>query len=278
MDNSAAKANQHKTWQAVAPGWKQYDELMRRLTKPVTDRMTAGMRPGQRVLDIASGVGEPAIAIAERVGPTGSVLGTDLVEEMLAFAREKAAARGVKNIEFRHVDGEALDVPDRSFDAVTMRWGLMFMPDPGACLTRARQALKPGGTIALTCWAPIEKNPWALIPMSVLRKYVEVPAPPPGAPGLFAFADRARLESVLKDAGFSNVNVEPVETLMGDFDKGEEFVAFILALAGPIAMLMKAVPEDKRAAATNEIAREAERVGGGRARVPGVTWLATAQA
>src|SRR5437763_1435369 len=129
VDKQTAKANQFKAWQAVAPGWKRWSDLMRRITKPLTDRMVAEVSPGQRVLDIASGCGEPAIAMAEKVGPQGSVLGTDLVEDMLVFAREHAAARGLTNIEFRHVDGEELDVPPGSFDVVTMRWGLMFMPD-----------------------------------------------------------------------------------------------------------------------------------------------------
>ena len=278
MDNATAKATQFKTWQTVAPGWKRWNDLMRRLTAPISDRMVALVRPGQRVLDIASGVGEPAITIAEKVGPTGSVLGTDLVDEMLAFARENAAARGVTNIEFRHVDGEEIAVPPHSFDVVTMRWGLMFMPDPAACLTRARAALKPGGTIALACWCAPQKNPWASIPMGVLGRHIEIPAPPPGAPGLFAFADGARLQSVIESAGFSDVKVEEVALTMSDFDRGEDFLAYMLDLAGPIAMLYSKVPTDKRAIVAGEIAREAETVGGGKAHLPGLTWLATGRA
>lgn len=278
MDNATAKANQHKTWQTVASGWKRWDERMRRMAKPVTDRMMAGIQPGQHVLDIASGVGEPAIAIAQKVGPSGSVLGTDLVEEMLAAAREHAAARGVTNVEFRRVDGEELAVPPGSFDTVTMRWGLMFMPDPVACLTRVRAALKPGGSLAIACWSAPPKNPWAAIPMSVLSRYIEIPTPPPGAPGLFAFADGARLKAVIEGVGFSNVSVEEVNLTMSDFDRGDDFLAYMLELAGPIAMLFAKVPADKRAVVAEEIAREAERAGGGKAHLPGVTWVATAQA
>ena len=276
MDNATAKASQFKTWQSVAPGWKRWDEVLRRLTKPVTDRMVARVRLGQRVLDIASGVGEPAITIAEKVAPMGFVLGTDLVEEMLAFAREHAVARGVENIEFRRVDGAQLDVPAGSFDVVTMRWGLMFMPDPAACLTRSREALKPGGTIMLTCWAAPQKNPWASIPLAVLARHIEVPTPPPGVPGLFAFADGSRLRSVLEAAGFSDVKLEELELGMADFETGEEFLTEILDLAGPIAMIFSRVPEERRRDVSSEIAREVERAGGGRAHLSGVTWFATA--
>src|SRR5216684_6146815 len=259
MDNAAAKANQFKTWQGVAPGWKKWNDVMRRQTMPATDRFVAAIRPGQRVLDIASGVGEPSISIAEKVGPTGSVLGTDLVEEMLVSAREHAASRGVKNIEFKHVDGEALDVPKGSFDVVTMRWGLMFMPDAVACLTRARAALKPGGTILLTCWSAPAKNPWAAIPMGVLSRHIEMPTPAPGAPGLFAFADGSRLRATIEEAGFSNVALEEVDVPMTDFPTGQEFLTFMLEIAGPIAMFFSRVPPEERTAVANEIAREVER-------------------
>jgi SAM-dependent methyltransferase len=248
MDNEAAKANQHSTWKSVAPGWKKHDATLRRYAAGATERIVAGLKPGDHVLDVASGT------------------------------REKAAGRGLKNIEFRRVDGEMLDVPDASFDAVTMRFGLMFMPDPGACLSRARRALKPGAHIALVCWAAPDRNPWASLPIAVLKRHVEVPAPPPGAPGLFAFADAARLRSTIEAAGFSDVKVEEVELTMSDFDTGAEYVAFTLELAGPIAMLFAKLPEAERGAVAEEIAREAERAGGGKPLLKGVALLATGRA
>jgi 2-polyprenyl-3-methyl-5-hydroxy-6-metoxy-1,4-benzoquinol methylase len=279
MDNATVKANQATTWRTVAPGWMRQDERMRRYTAPLTQRMLSSVQRGYRVLDIATGVGDPAISIAEKVGPTGSVLATDLVAEMLAFASEKAAGRGVKNIEFRQVDGEELDAPAGSFDAVTMRFGLMFMPDPEGCLKRARAALKPGGSVAVATWAAPPRNPWAAVPLATLGRHVEVPVPPPGAPGLFAFADSNRLASTLKSAGFSDVRVEEVELTMSDFDKGADFWAFMMDVAGPIAMLFATkVPPETRAAVAAEIARDVEAAGGGKAHLKGVALLATAKA
>jgi SAM-dependent methyltransferase len=241
--------------------------------------MLSQVERGHRVLDIATGLGDPAISIAEKVGPTGSVLATDLVAEMLAFAREKAAARGVQNIEFRHVDGEELDTPAGSFDAVTMRFGLMFMPDPEGCLRRARAALKPGGSLVLATWAAPPKNQWAAVPMAALGRHIEIPQPPPGAPGLFAFADGNRLESTIRSAGFSDVRVEEVEMTMSDFDRGADYWAFMMDIAGPITMLFSTkVPPEKRAAVTAEIVRDVEAAGGGSAHLKGVALLATAKA
>jgi SAM-dependent methyltransferase len=212
------------------------------------------------------------------VGATGQVLGLDFVEEMLAFAREKAASLGLKNVEFRRMDGEELEAPAGSFDAVTMRWGLMFMPDPVACLKRALGALKKGGTFTTTCWAAPEKNPWASLPLAVLKRHMEVPTPPPGAPGLFAFADPSRLRTTIEAAGFSDVQVEPVELNMCDFDKGAEYVAYTLELAGPIAVLFHQLTKEQQSQVAKEMAGEAERIGGGRVVLPGLTWLATARA
>ena len=110
MDQAAMKAKELDAWTKVAPGWKKHDQYQRTISAVVSERMiaAAGITAGQRVLDIASGTGEPAIPIAERVGPKGHVLGLDFVEDMLAFAREKAAAKRLQNVEFKAVDGEAL--------------------------------------------------------------------------------------------------------------------------------------------------------------------------
>jgi len=274
-----AKQEQHDAWQAVAPGWARWDQRLRRLTQPVTDWLVREVKPGDRVLDIASGVGEPAISLGERVGPSGAVVGTDLVEEMLAAARANAAARGVTNVEFRKVDGEHLDVPPASFDVATCRWGLMFMPDPVACLATARDALKPGGHVALACWAGPDRNTWVSVPMRMLMQRLGVSPPPPGSPGLFALADFERLQGVIEKAGFTRVLLEEVELPMSDFDSGAEYLQYMLDLAGPLAALFARVPESDRSAVFAELAAACDEAGGGSVRgLRGVSWVATARA
>lgn len=274
VDAMAVKQREHSTWTAVAPGWRKHDERLTAITKPVTERLLdlAGVGPGHRVLDIACGTGEPAIPAALRARD-GQVVATDFVEEMLAFAREKAAAKGVRNVEFRRVDGEELSFPDASFDAVTIRFGLMFMPNPVGCLERAHRALKLGGRIALACWAAPEENPWASLPMRIIRRELEMPPPPPGTPGLFAFADRSRLESVLKEAGFCDVVAEPVKVRMSDFDSGEEYFTWTRELAGPVATLFAQLPPQKQTTVKSEIEKSASGADG-RVVYDGVTWVA----
>ncbi len=278
MGNSALKQQQHDTWESVAPGWARWDERLRRLTQPVTDRLAEEVRQGDRVLDVSSGVGEPAITLAEHVGPSGSVLGTDLVEAMIESARVNAAARGASNVEFRKMDGERLDVPAGSFDAAIIRWGLMFMPDPLACLSRVKAALRPGGRLALTVWAGPDRNPWVALPMRILLGHLEVPPPEPGAPGIFALADWERLQDIIESASFTNVLHEELALPMSDTDSGAEYLRLMLDLAGPIASLFARVPEEERQAVFDVVARACEEAGSGSARLCGVTWIATATA
>ncbi len=182
IDSQAIKDQQKQHWGSAAAGWRKNHETLRQTTAPVTEKMLslAAVAPGQRVLDIACGSGEPAIPAAKIVGTAGSVLATDISPEMIEVAREKAKEQGITNIEFRLVDGEELDVEPNSFDAVTCRWGIMFMPEPVRCLKQAHRALKPGGRICAAVWGPMERNPFFTVPMGVLRQHVNVPAPAPG--------------------------------------------------------------------------------------------------
>jgi ubiquinone/menaquinone biosynthesis C-methylase UbiE len=260
MNLVEAKEKQHKSWTLVAPGWGKHDALMRDWAAPVTDRMIAlaGIRVGSHVLDIACGAGEPALTVAETVGPGGSVLATDFVEEMIGFARSKAKGRKLSNVEFRCVDGETIDTPNGTFDAVTMRWGLMFMPDPVACMRRVHAALKPGGKAVVCCWTEAANNPFVTVPLGVLKRHMEVPTPPAGAPGIFALASADRLREIFTEAGFRDIAIEQVTIPMADFATGAEYDEFIRELAGPVASLFVQLPADKQAIVKKEIAREAE--------------------
>jgi ubiquinone/menaquinone biosynthesis C-methylase UbiE len=113
-----------------------------------------GLRPGARVLDVCCGTGASALAAAEQVGPDGTVLGVDVAERMLALARAKAAQRGLFNAEFRQGDVLALDLLPESFDAMVCVFGLFFLPDMAAALTRLWRFVRPGGVLAITSWGP----------------------------------------------------------------------------------------------------------------------------
>ncbi len=151
------KATVSADWEGRAPYWNKWADriadLADRFNAPLLD--AAALAPGHRVLDLASGTGEPALSAARRVAPNGHVTATDLVPAMLAGAARRARAQGLENIAFEHADMEALPFPDRCFERVTCRFGVMFVPDPVRAMRDARRVLVPGGRIALMAWGPV---------------------------------------------------------------------------------------------------------------------------
>jgi ubiquinone/menaquinone biosynthesis C-methylase UbiE len=263
VDAGKVKQQQKKDWGEAAAGWQRYDEYLMRTTAPITEMLLdlAQVGPGKRVLDVACGTGEPALPAAKMVGPTGFVLATDMAPEMIEVAREKARAQGVANVEFRLVDGEELGVEPGSFDSVTCRFGIMFMPEPLKFFYQAYQALKPGGRIAVTVWGPPERNPWITLPMSTVRKHVEVPAQDPTAPGgVFSFADRSKLEFIFQQAGFGDIRVDSIELPMAAWDSGYDYWQHCTAIMGPLRALLETIPKALRDQIGEEVATAA---GGG---------------
>ena len=236
-------------WQAVAGGWRRWEPLFQSFTWPVALRMAAVAQigAGQRVLDVGCGIGDPTLQVAVLVGPHGRVLGIDLVEEMLATGRERAAALGLAHVEFRAADVATLDVPAASFDAVLARWSLIYLDAVSGALARLRRALGAGGRIAVTAWAPPADNPWIAIPMEELARVLPVPPPDPAAPGLFYLSADGALAEALRAAGFRNVAQERVQ--LSQFAREvSEFWAMLADMAGPLAPLVAGLagPERER--------------------------------
>ncbi len=278
--NQDIKEREHRTWSDVAEGWRKNDEQLRRNAEPVTQRMLelAAISKGDWVLDIASGTGEPAIPAAHRVGPSGKVIGTDLVEDMLAVARDKAKQQQIENIEFHCVDGETLPFGPSEFHAATIRWGLMFMPDPTTCLRSAHTALKEDGRLVVSCWAEPERNSFFTHIMSILGQFMELPQPPAGTPGVFAFADPDRLVSVIKESGFREIEIEDLAISMVVADSGEEYWKIMEGLAGPIVQLMKQLDEDTREKFAQAVIDSANALKqGDKLHMVGTTWIAHAR-
>lgn len=273
------KQREKQAWASVADGWRRRDALLKKGATPVTERMLAlaGISEGQRVLDIASGVGEPAMAAAERVGSSGRVVGTDLVDEMLAYAREKARDAGADNIEFRCIDGETLCFDPDTFDAVTCRWGLMFMPEPEKCLSLARQVMKQDARLAVACWSAMEKNPFVGVLMQVLARHMELPKPPPGTPGIFALADPDRLRGVISQAGFNDIELEELEIDVVEVEDGQAYWNAMSDLAAPVMTLVSQLDEEARARYIDDVIATADAMKQGvTLRMRGTTWIASA--
>ncbi|MGI9415010.1 MAG: class I SAM-dependent methyltransferase, partial [Hyphomicrobiales bacterium] len=127
-------------------------ELADRFNQPLIEAV--GVAPGQSVLDLATGAGEPALTVARMVAPEGSVHCTDLVPEMMEGARRRAEAGGLSNVTFRTADMCALSDEDASFDRSICRFGLMFVPEPARATAEVFRVLKPGGRAGFMVWGP----------------------------------------------------------------------------------------------------------------------------
>ncbi len=192
-----------RDWRESAKYWQKHRATIRSMFAPLTRALIAdaGIGPGHWVLDVAGGPGEPSLTIAEVIGPTGSVMCTDAVEEMVVTAKDEAQRLGIKNIEFRQCAADSLPFPNDSFDAVVSRLGAMFFPDPIAALREMLRVTKPGGTLTLAVWSKSEVNPFSYLVTEVVSRYVEIPPVDPDAPGAFRFAEPGKLAGILRQAG-----------------------------------------------------------------------------
>jgi len=177
--------------------------------KAVTEALVeyAQPKPGMRVLDLASGTGEPAISLAMRVGAQGQVVALDLSAELLEIARKRALERGLDNFSTQQADAQALPFADNSFDLATCRFGVMFFRDAGVALGELRRVLRSGSRACFLAWGPFDQPYWQST-MGVVHGHVGGPLLPLGGPDPFRFAAPGSLSAVLRSAGFRGVREE----------------------------------------------------------------------
>ncbi|HXP38274.1 MAG TPA: methyltransferase domain-containing protein [Solirubrobacteraceae bacterium] len=213
FDANAHRDESLQGWEEAAAGWVRSQESIRDFGAPVSHWMIDAVapQPGQRVLELAAGLGETGLLAAELVAPVGGAIISDQAEAMLVGARARAAELGLSNIEFQVINAEWIDLPVASVDAVLCRWGYMLMADPAAAVRDARRVLRSGGRIALAVWDNIEHNPWAALPGLELRERGLVAPPAPGTPGPFALGRAEGVYELLEQAGFVEVNVESLQ-------------------------------------------------------------------
>ena len=251
------KETTREQWQGVAEAWRRWgptiEDWLGAATRAMLDLAVIG--PGDRVLDVAAGAGEPALTIARRVGPTGSVLATDIAPNILAHAATAAAEQGLGNVETRVMDGERLDLPDAAFDAVTSRVGLIYFPDQGRALAETRRVLKPGGRVAAIVYTTPERNRFFSIPVGIIRRRAQLPPPAPGQPGPFSLGGDGVLADVLARAGFRDVRTEIVPSPLR-LPSAVDCVRFEREAFGALHQMLSGLPEPEREAAWDEITAE----------------------
>lgn len=201
------REQQKESWNRFSSGWKKWDELFMDFLKPMGNEIIKMLNPKSNdlVLDVASGTGEPGLTIASML-QGGKVVITDLSEDMLAIALENAEQRGIKNIETCACDVCDLPFSDNTFDAISCRFGFMFFPDIQLATKEMVRVLKPGGKIATSVWSVPEKNFWVTAIMGTINKNMNLPVPPPNAPGMFRCAKDRLIKDLFLQEGLKNVS------------------------------------------------------------------------
>lgn len=209
-------------WKSIAVMRRKNDEFIMAWFASVGERLIAraGIIDGMRVLDAATGTGEPGLTIAQRF-PSVKVIGLDNSEEMAAIAREKAAQRGVKNFQVMVGDAGKLPFDDSSFDAVLCRHGVMFFPDIVKYLQEFLRVLRAGHIAVASAWGSFEENPWASLFREVFMRYTNVSQEGPEHIGRFRCAQPDLLKQLFIEAGFHNVVQEEVHGML-TFSSSEE--------------------------------------------------------
>jgi SAM-dependent methyltransferase len=256
FDAAKYKNAQREQWNKDGAAWRRWNPVLDRWYGAATRQMLelARVRQGQRILDIAAGAGEPAVSAAQRVGPGGYVLATDISEGIVELARQVAHECGLGQIETRVMDGEKLDLPDASFDAVLCRLGLMYMPHPVAALREWHRALRAGGRVAVAVFSTPDRNAWGALPASIIRRRAQLPPPAPGQPGPFSLGSPGVLEGIFREAGFSDPEIRtvPVPHRMAS---AAEYVQVAREAFGGFNAMMAQLPPQERESVWNEVER-----------------------
>lgn len=261
-DNVAVPAQEHQRaeWAARTESFAREGAPK---TKPIGEAFAALMhlRPGERVLDIATGTGTAAIAAAQLVGPTGMVVASDFVAEWEPHVRATAADAGVTNVTFAVMPAQALDLPDASVDVVLCQFGIMLMTERIQALREMRRVLRPGGRLGIAVWSVPER-----VGLFQIMGIIGAALPPPvgeqppgptslGAPGL--------LEDLLAEGGFADIVVQR-RTFTYDVESGEgEWQRLTAEQANPLVPGLFELSAEARETVHQQVvaALEARRVG-----------------
>jgi ubiquinone/menaquinone biosynthesis C-methylase UbiE len=251
------KETTREQWQSAAEAWHRWGPTLNQWLGESTEVMLkmADIGPGQRILDVAAGAGEQTLVAAKRIGPTGSILATDISSNILELAQKAAEDAGLKNVETRVLDGENLALPDNSFDAVISRVGLIYFPDQQKALTGMKRVLKPGGRVAAITYSVPEKNKFFSIPVSIIRRRAQLPPPLPGQPGPFSLGGPGVLEAAYQKAGFRDIQTRVIPAPLR-LPSAADCVRFERESFGALHQMMSGLSTSEREETWKEIESE----------------------
>ena len=242
----------------TAAYWDKHRETIRGLFHPVTTALIdeARIAPGHVVLDVATGSGEPALSIAEVVGPAGQVVGIDPLPEMIAAADRAAKERHFENARFEVASADRLPFDNDQFDAVVSRFGIMFFSSPVEGVRELLRVLKPNRPIVFAVWGYHERNPFHYVLAHVVDRYFPRAPLPRDAAEPFRYAEPGKLVSILKAAGAEETNERLLKFNIEAPIAGEDFWALRLDMAEKLRANVSSLPAEKSEALRREVLQD----------------------
>jgi ubiquinone/menaquinone biosynthesis C-methylase UbiE len=248
LDPKQYKETELQSWNSAAAGWQKWWKTIERGTEKVSKQLIAlaEIKSGSRVLDIATGIGEPAITAASQMGKTGNILAIDISPQMLSIAKQRAISLGLQNvIEFKEGDMETIDLSSTTFDAVLCRFGLMFLPELKVGLSKIYQSLIEGGHFAAAVWASPAQDNLIAKTMNIIMKETNSKPPPPGTPGPFSLSDEATLRNSFVTTGFKDLTTERMEVIF-DFNSPDDYTSWATETAGPLLKMLATQTSERK--------------------------------
>jgi SAM-dependent methyltransferase len=257
--------------------WVENIDFAESFMTPMSDRLIERIaaKKGEKILDVGCGGGITTLKLAALAGEDGGVLGVDVSRQIIDVAIKRA--EDSTNIEFQHSDAASTEFGENKFDLITSRFGVMFFDDPVAAFKNLHLSLKPTGRLVFLCWRTPQENPWMAEPAAATFQILPPPMekPAPTDPGPFSLGEAEHLTNVLQLAGFTNINLEPVDLSL-PMSSVDTAVGFLTRL-GPAADALKEASDDQRVeviAAIRSVMEKYSNVDGVLA--PAATWIASA--
>ena len=255
----AAAPEASHPWDEAAAGWDRHSPMLRTWLHGVTQQMldACDIRPGARVLDVAAGAGDQTLDIAERVGPAGVVVASDISPRILALARERFQRAGFTWVTTEVADAEALTLAgaafETDFDAAVCRLGLMFCTRPQAALAGLHAALRPGGRLGVIVFSEAARNPCITVLMDTARRHAGL-APLPHAPAgsLLSLGPPGLMARLLAQTGFVDIDVRPVAAPM-HLPSRSVYTHFTKSAGQPVMALLAPLSAAAQVAAWHDI-------------------------
>jgi SAM-dependent methyltransferase len=234
----------------------------------------AALSPADVVIDVGCGTGDLTRRVALEV-PDGHVTGIDLSDRMIEEARRAARWDRIVNATFLGADAQVHRFPPAAADVALSHFGIMFFSDPVAAFANVGRALRPGGRLAFACPGPLDACLWYTVPLAALVDERPTERSTPSA--MFSLADRARLTTILGEAGFVDVEVVPRERALWFGADVEEAVQGYLG-SGPVRAVLERRPDLSLDGARRRLEGAlADHTGPDGVRLGGLHWLVTAR-